>query len=290
MDRDHPPVRGEPRMSHLPVAVVTGAGSGIGRELALACAREGMAVVIADVEPAPLDQTQALLDALGTPCLARLCDVAQAQELEALANATWDRWGRVDWLFNNAGVAVLGRAWEATEADWHWILSVNLLGVVHGVRSFVPRMLNAGRVAHVVNTASAAGLASVAGSAVYAASKHAVVGFSECLAKDLELVGAPIGVSVLCPSLLPTGIHVSARNRPTELGPAGPTRALHEERVRAGMAASPIGAADVARLTLEAIWSRRFYVLPHAHTAASVAQRAEKILADHRHIHQENLP
>lgn len=277
-------------MSHPPVAVVTGAGSGIGRELALACAHEGMAVVIADVEPAPLAQTQAMLEELGAPCLARLCDVSKAQDLEALASATWDRWGGVDWLFNNAGVAVLGRAWEATEADWHWILGVNLLGVVHGVRSFVPRMLDSGRAAHVVNTASAAGLASIAGSAVYAASKHAVVGFSECLAKDLEGVGAPIGVSVLCPSLLPTGIQTSARNRPSDLGHAGPTLAAHEERVRVGMAASPIGASEVARFTLEAIRSRRFYVLPHAHTGAAVAQRAERILADHRQIHQENLP
>lgn len=277
-------------MSHPPVAVVTGAGSGIGRELALACAHEGMAVVIADVEPAPLAQTQALLEELRAPCMARLCDVSKAQEVEALATATWNRWGRADWLFNNAGVAVLGRAWEATEADWHWLLSVNLLGVVHGVRSFVPRMLSSGRAAHVVNTASAAGLASIAGSAVYAASKHAVVGFSECLAKDLEAIGAPIGVSVLCPSLLPTGIQASARNRPADLGQTGPTLAVLEERVRAGMAASPIGAADVARLTLEAIRSRRFYVLPHAHTAASVAQRAESILADHRHIHQEKQP
>lgn len=288
MDRGHSPVRGEDRMSQQAVAVVTGAGSGIGRELALACAREGLAVVVADVEPAPLAATQTMLEALGTPCLARLCDVSQAQDVEALAAATWDRWRRVDWLFNNAGVAVLGRAWEATEADWQWLLGVNVMGVVHGVRSFVPRMLAAGCPAHVVNTASAAGLASVAGSSVYAASKHAVVGFSECLAKDLELMGAPIGVSVLCPSLLPTGIQTSARNRPPELGPAGPTWAQHEERVRAGMAVSPINAADVARITLDAIRRQRFYVLPHGHTVTAVAQRAEKILADHRDTHLEN--
>lgn len=271
------------------VAVVTGAGSGIGRALALACAREGMAVVAADIETEALAQTQALVEAAGADCMAQRCDVSSAADVEQLAEASW-RWrGGVDWLFNNAGVAVLGTAWDATDDDWRWVLGVNLMGVAHGVRSFVPRMRARGTPAHIVNTASAAGLATVGGSAVYCASKHAVVAYSECLAKDLEQVGSCIGVSVLCPSLVATRINESQRNRPAALAGAGPTAAAYEERVRAGMAASPVSAEDVARAAVDAIHARRFYVIPHAHTGASVRDRAQKIMGDFHHLHQESL-
>jgi NAD(P)-dependent dehydrogenase (short-subunit alcohol dehydrogenase family) len=270
------------------VAVVTGAGSGIGRALALACARERMVLVISDIEASALAQTQALVETLGVGCLAQVCDVSNAAEVEQLADASWRAWGGVDWLFNNAGVAVLGPAWEATEADWQWVLGVNVMGVANGVRSFVPRMLERRTPAHVVNTSSAAGLATLPGSAVYCATKHAVVAFSECLAKDLEQTGVPIGVSVLCPSLLPTGILSSQRNRPASLAASRPIADAYEERIRAGMAASPIDAGDVARMTLEAIHARRFYVIPHAHTGASVERRMQQILGDFRAIHQES--
>lgn len=271
------------------VAVVTGAGSGIGRALALACAREGMAVVAADVETEALAQTQALVEAAGADCMAQRCDVSIAPDVERLAETSWSWRGGVDWLFNNAGVAVLGTAWDATDDDWQWVLGVNLMGVVHGVRCFVPRMRARGKPAHIVNTASAAGLATVGGSAVYCASKHAVVAYSECLAKDLEQAGSCIGVSVLCPSLVATRINESQRNRPAALAGAGPTAAAYEERVRAGMAASAVSAEDVACATVEAIHARRFYVIPHAHTGASVRDRAQKIMGDFHHLHQESL-
>jgi NADP-dependent 3-hydroxy acid dehydrogenase YdfG len=270
------------------IAAVTGAGSGIGRALALACAREGMAVAIADVESAALEQTRQQLLALGVNCMARLCDVARASDVEAFAQACSEQLGEVDWLFNNAGVAVLGPAWQATEADWQWLLGVNVLGVANGVRSFVPRMRNRGAPAHIVNTASAAGLATLAGSAVYAATKHAVVAFSECLAHDLQKEGSPLGVSVLCPSLLPTRIHESQRNRPGTLGDTVAAAPAYEERVRAGMAASPVNADDVALATLAAIRARRFYVIPHANTGASVQARMQRILADFGAIHPES--
>ena len=271
------------------VAVVTGAGSGIGRALALVCAREGMAVVAADIEADALAQTQALVEAAGAACMVQRCDVANAADVERLAEASWGHWGGVDWLFNNAGVAVLGTAWDATNDDWRWVLGVNLMGVVHGVRSFVPRMRARGMAAHIVNTSSAAGLATIGGSSVYCASKHAVVAFSECLAKDLAQVGAPIGVSVLCPSLVATRIDQSQRNRPAALPAAGPTAAAYGERVRAGMAASDISAEDVARAAVDAIHARRFYIIPHAHTGASVRDRSQKIMGDFHHIHQESL-
>lgn len=276
-------------MSAPKVAVVTGAGSGIGRALALACASEGMVVVAADIDAEALAATQALVEATGAACLAQRCDVSNAADVERLAEASWSQCGGVDWLFNNAGVAVLGAAWDATDDDWQWVLGVNLMGVVHGVRSFVPRMRARGMAAHIVNTSSAAGLATIGGSSVYCASKHAVVAFSECLAKDLAQVGAPIGVSVLCPSLVATRIDQSQRNRPAALPAAGPTAAAYGERVRVGMAASDISAEDVARAAVDAIHARRFYIIPHAHTGASVRDRSQKIMGDFHHIHQESL-
>ncbi|HSW27176.1 MAG TPA: SDR family NAD(P)-dependent oxidoreductase [Burkholderiaceae bacterium] len=269
------------------VAVVTGAGSGIGRELALACARRGMAVVGADVDAIALAETEAMLRALGVPCLMQRCDVAQAAEVDRLALACNEAFGGVDWLFNNAGVATLGPVWQATESDWAWVLGVNLLGVANGVRAFVPRMLARGTKAHVVNTASAAGLATLAGSGVYSASKHGVVALSECLAHDLAAIDAPIGVSVLCPSLLPSRIHEAGRNRPAALADAAVEPEASKERVRAGMAGSTVTARDAAEATLRVIDDGRFYVLPHAQTGASVEKRMAAILSDFRRTHPE---
>jgi NAD(P)-dependent dehydrogenase (short-subunit alcohol dehydrogenase family) len=267
--------------------VVTGAGSGIGRELALACARRGMTVIGADIEWPALIETETMLRDLGTPCRMHRCNVANAMDLDDLAQACTDEFGGVDWLFNNAGVATLGPVWEATEADWAWVLGVNLLGVAHGVRAFVPRMLARGTRAHVVNTSSAAGLATLAGSGVYCASKHAVVALSECLAHDLAATGAPIGVSVLCPSLLPSRIHEAGRNRPAALAHAAPEPQAAKERVRIGMANSTVTARDAAEETLRAIDDGRFYVLPHAQTGASVHKRMTSILRDFDRTHME---
>jgi len=272
-------------MSAPAAAAITGAGSGIGRELALACAHDGLAVALTDIEPAALAQTAVMAEALGVDVLARACDVGRADHVEAFARECDARFGGVDWLFNNAGVAILGPAWAATDEDWQWLWSVNVRGVANGVRSFVPRMMARGTRAHVVNTASAAGLATLAGSSVYSATKHAVVAFSECLARDLEQAGADVGVSVLCPSLLPTGIHQSRRNRPSALANTVAPAAAYDERVRQGMAASPIDAADVAAMTLDAIRARRFYVVPHAQTGDSVRRRMQAILDDHRALH-----
>ncbi|MDE2363111.1 MAG: SDR family NAD(P)-dependent oxidoreductase [Hyphomicrobiales bacterium] len=265
------------------VAVITGAGSGIGRALSLACARRGMAVVAADIEATALQQTLALLQALGAPCTGEVCDVGSEKQVQALADLSWSTYGRVDWLFNNAGVAVLGPVWEATTDDWSWVMGVNLMGVAHGVRAFVPRMLEAGAPAHVINTASAAGLATLAGSGVYCASKHAVVAMSECLQHDLRAVHAPIGVSVICPSLLPSRIDDSARNRPPQWAQAAATAPAYYERVRRGMEASTVTADDVAAMTLKAIERGGFYITPHDQTWTSVERRMRAIGEDHQH-------
>lgn len=264
------------------VAVITGAGSGIGRALALACGERGMDIVAADIEASALRQTQQLLQARGVACHVQVCDVSSQAAVQALADASWATFGRVDWLFNNAGVAVLGPVWQATLDDWAWVLNVNLMGVVHGLRAFVPRMLQVGGPAHVINTASAAGLATVAGSGVYCASKHAVVALSECLRLDLRAAGASIGTTVLCPGLVASGIADSGRNRPPQWAQTFEAAPAYDQRVRRGMAESPISAADVATATLQAIDRGSFYVLPHGTTWASVQRRLHAVGEDHQ--------
>lgn len=262
------------------VAVITGAGSGIGYELALACARRGIAIVAADLDLAALAQTRAMVEEYNVPCVTTRCDVTKADEVEQLAELSWNEFDGVDWLFNNAGVAVLGPGWHSTTDDWSWVLGVNLMGVANGVASFTPRMLASGMPAHIINTSSAAGLVTLAGSAVYCASKHAVVAFSECLLADFKAAGAPIGVSVLCPALVQTGINQSARNRPADLANSAAPAASYEERVRIGMAASPITASDVAERTIEGVEANRFYVMPHDQTLTSIESRYKRMIDD----------
>lgn len=266
------------------VAVVTGAASGIGREIALACAREGMRLVLADLDLAGLDATIALLPPAGNAAsaaaapLAVACDVSQADSVERLARASFDACGDVHLLFNNAGVAVGGPVWAATIEDWQWSLGVNLMGVVHGIRSFVPRMLERGADGHIVNTASVAGFISVPGSAVYCASKHAVVTLSECLLHDLALAKSPLAVSVLAPAFVDTGIADSARNRPAALAATNPLAGPFEARMRRATRSGRLTAADVARLTIEGVKEDRFYIIPHPAILPSIETRAREIL------------
>ena len=261
------------------VAVVTGAGSGIGRELALECARQGMKVVLADVDGPGMEETTGQLgpdvESMSVPC-----DVASADQVEHLALATYDRFGAAHLLFNNAGVAVSGPIWTTTLEDWQWTLGVNLMGVVHGIRSFVPRMLKQGGAAHVVNTASAAGLLSVPGSSVYCVSKHGVVTMSECLNHELRRANSPIGVSVLCPAFVPTRIADAERNRPAELAAANPHNAQYRQMVRKAVESGRISAAEVAAMTLEAVKGDRFYVLPHKKIRDHVETRLQDIVQD----------
>jgi len=195
------------------VAVVTGAASGIGRALADRWAADGMKVVLADVEQGPLDAARDELDASGADVLAVPTDVSDAAQVEALAAATLDHFGGVHLLCNNAGVGGGGPSWEVSLEDWSWVLGVNLWGVIHGIRAFVPHLI-AQDEGHVVNTASIAGFAYAPMMGPYNASKAAVVAISETLQRDLELQGSKVGVSVLCPGWVNTRIHESDRNRP----------------------------------------------------------------------------
>jgi NAD(P)-dependent dehydrogenase (short-subunit alcohol dehydrogenase family) len=265
------------------VAVVTGAASGIGRALAERCAREGMRVVLADVEPAALDRAAAELKANGAEVLAVATDVSKASDIEALAQQTLEVFGAVHLLCNNAGVGAGSTVWESTLADWEWVLGVNLWGVIHGVRTFVPIMLAQGDECHVVNTASIAGLIAGPGLGVYKVTKHAVVTLSETLHYDLAMRGANIGVSVLCPEWVNTRIMESERNRPESLQNNSVAAQITPEMlavwqymsdaVRSGM--SP---AEVADQVFSAIRAQQLYILTHPATKALVRERMDDIL------------
>ena len=259
------------------VAVVTGAASGIGRGMARAFAREGMRVVLADIEPSALEMVRAELEATGAEALAVPSDVSKAESVEALAERAYQRFGAVHVLCNNAGVFSSGVTWEQTLEDWRWVLGVNLWGVVHGIRSFVPRMIASGEPGHVVSTASGAGLVSLSGTACYNVSKHAVVTLSETMAQELAARGAAIRVSVLCPGPINTGITRSDRNRPSELGTSRETRT--DEKLRE-MLEHGMDPDQVGRIVVEGIRCDRFYILTHEDLRTGVERRMRVILDD----------
>ena len=265
------------------VSVITGGGSGFGREFARIAAAERTKLVLADVQQDALDASVAEARAAGAEALGVRADVSSADDVEQLARAAFAKFGGAHLLFNNAGVAGGGGyVWESSAKDWQWILGVNLLGVVHGIRAFVPRMLEQDCECHVVNTASAAGLVSAPLMSAYNASKHAVVTLSETLFHDLRLANAKVGVSVLCPAYVPTNIRSSERNRPRELtddAPPTPSQIAARERSEKAIASGRLSAAEVARRTFDAVREGRFYVITHPKMLASVELRIQDILA-----------
>jgi NAD(P)-dependent dehydrogenase (short-subunit alcohol dehydrogenase family) len=261
------------------VAVITGGASGIGRAMADRFAREGMRIVIADVEQAALAAAERDLRAAGADVLAVKCDVSKRGDVQALAKATLDRFGAVHILCNNAGVVAYRPSWELTLEDWRWVIGVNLMGAVYGVQAFVPIMLRQGDECHIVNTASIAGLLANSGSAPYDASKFGVVALTETLYHELQMAGGKVGVSVLCPGLVKTQILEADRNRPAgplsdEALPVGMTREIMRTVMAMGIPASKV-ADDV----FEAIRARTVYILPHPEFRQVVQKRAEAIAA-----------
>ncbi|MFX1339268.1 MAG: SDR family NAD(P)-dependent oxidoreductase [Promethearchaeota archaeon] len=199
------------------VAVITGSASGIGRGIARRAAKEGMKVVLADIEKDPLIQIEEELKSSGTDVISVLTDVSKAEAIENLAQKTIDAFGEVHLLCNNAGVAAPGLLWECTLSDWNWVMGVNLWGVIHGIRTFIPIMLQQDNECHIVNTASSAGLVpGEPGNGIYSITKHGVVVLSENLRASFMQLGSKIGVSVLCPGFVNTNIMDSERNRPAE--------------------------------------------------------------------------
>jgi NAD(P)-dependent dehydrogenase (short-subunit alcohol dehydrogenase family) len=266
------------------VAVITGAGSGFGREFARRAAREGMKLVLSDIQQDALDRVESELRAQGAHTLSVRANVAVAAEVEALAKKTIDHFGAVHLLFNNAGVALNRTAWETTAEDWEWVLGVNLLGVIHGVRVFTPLMIAQDCDCHIVNTASVAGLLSPPGMAAYNVSKHGVVTLSETLYHDLRRRNAKVGVSVLCPAWVHTGIWDSARNRPAELtnqtdGKSADDEAL-EQSARHAIQSGKVSAEQVADAVFAAIRDAKFYIITHPRIKKWIQLRMEDILEE----------
>ncbi len=266
-------------------AVLTGAGSGFGLECARIGARLGMNLVLVDVQQDALDAAARELESAGAQVLALKVDVSSASEMEALGAAVLARFGAPHFVFNNAGVGSGGLIWENSVKDWEWVLGVNVMGVVHGVRVFTPMMLEAAKKdplweGHIVNTASMAGLLNPPNMGVYNVSKHAVVSLSETLYQDLSLVTDQIGASVLCPFFVATGIGRSHRNRPAGLGLEKPTKSQMIQQAMTGKAvdSGKVSAADVAQLVFDAIASNQFYIYSHPKAIKSVQTRLEDIL------------
>jgi NAD(P)-dependent dehydrogenase (short-subunit alcohol dehydrogenase family) len=263
------------------VAVITGGASGIGRAIAERCVGNGVKVVLADIEPGALDRAGSELKALGATVLTVRTDVARRSDVESLADRAFDAFGSVDLLFNNAGVAAGGPPWEATWNDWEWVIGVNLWGVIHGVKVFLPRMLAQNTECHMINTASSAGLSAGGFSAPYAVTKHAVVALSESLYLTLEQRKALVAVSVLCPGLVHTNIGNAERNRPPELrnepAPLSPEmqagKAVFETLIAASMPPH-----EVAGMVFEAIGKKQFYILTHPDWIEVIRLRTAKLL------------
>ena len=251
------------------VAVVTGGGSGIGRAMALALAREGARVVLADLDEAAMDGVARQARGHGVETLAVRTDVTDLASVQALATAAFKAFGAVNVLCNNAGVALWGGLESATHRDWQWVLGVNLWGVIHGIEAFVPRMIAGGQRGHIVNTASMAGLIASQGLGVYNTSKYAVVGLSETLAKDLKPHG--IGVSVLCPMGVETRIRESERSRPAALR----NDAAAEPAVE--LIGRYLAPDTVAGMVLDAVRRGELYVITHDEGLEPLRRRFDRM-------------
>jgi NAD(P)-dependent dehydrogenase (short-subunit alcohol dehydrogenase family) len=263
------------------VAVITGGASGIGRAIADHSVREGMKVVLADVEEIALAKAEEELKAAGATILAVRADVSKREDVEMLAKRSFDVFGQVQLLFNNAGVAAGGAPWEATWNDWEWVMGVNLWGVIHGVKVFTPLMLAQNTECHIVNTASAAGLIAGSGSAAYSVTKHAVVALSESLYLALQQKNCQVKASVLCPGTVRTNIVNVERNRPASLrnDPVvlSPEMEAGRRAFRAVMEAA-MPPALVAEAVFDAIRKEQFYIVTHADWMEVVHLRTEKLL------------
>lgn len=266
------------------VAVVTGAASGIGKAMCERFAQEGMKVVLADIEQDALREAGRAIEKLGAEVLTVRTDVSQADNLSALAEATLDRFGKVHVLCNNAGVFAGGRTWDAIGTDWEWVLGVNVYGVLHGVRAFVPKMLLQNEPAHIVNTCSMAGLINMPFSGAYNVSKHAALSITETLYHELHTLDTPVGCSALCPELIRTGIGRSARNRPAHLkrgeGEGTPEQEMVENAIRSSIDTG-IPPSVMADRVFEGIKTDTFYLLAEEGTNWDHAcrTRLEDILA-----------
>ena len=262
-------------------AVITGAAGGIGLALARQAAARGMKLVLTDLD---VDRLQHATTSLGLPpgrLLLHAADVSREADVAALADAGFARFGAVHLLFNNAGVGCSRITTEHSAADWDWVLGVNLMSVVHGIRHFVPRMQQQNEPSHVVNTASAAGLVSSPGMAAYNVSKHGVVTLSETLYAELAEQDSLVGVSVLCPAWVPTGINQSARHRQPRFGAEpelSPQSAGYAARMAQAVQSGKLTPDDVACVAFSAVEQGQFYIVPHRKILQAVELRCQDMV------------
>ena len=265
------------------VAVITGGAAGIGLAMARRFGAEGMRLVIADIQQDALDSAVAELTAAGIETIGVRADVSDRAQVQAIADAAMERFGAIHLACNNAGVGSGGLSWELTEADWKWVLGVDLWGVIHGVGVFTPLIIESGG-GHVVNTASMAGLTSPPFMGPYNVAKHGVVALSESMFLELQMAAPSVGVTVVCPGWVQTQIHTSVRNRPTT-GDQAPDSEVTEADAK--MLQDTIGAliadglqpADVAEQVFDAVANGRFYVLTHPDWSSMVRRNTERMLA-----------
>ena len=267
------------------IGVVTGAASGIGLALSRRLGADGMRVMMADVEEPALAASARRLAAEGIETATAVTDVSNAESVDALARATLERFGAVHVVCNNAGVAGGGGpAWQVPLPIWNWIVGVNLFGIVHGIRSFVPHLIAQGE-GHVVNTASVAGLLAGPYGSPYNATKHAAVAVSESLYHELAAIGSPVGVSVLCPGFVRTRIHEADRNWPASYGPrpAVLERPGSDEARRTVRQAieSGLDPAIIAAAVRDAIIGDRFWILTHPQLNDRVLDRYRGAIEGH---------
>lgn len=273
------------------VAVVTGAAGGIGRALAEQSAARGMDVVIADVDHAQLAVTASLLETAGAKVEVVPTDVTDAAAVETLADAAWKTFGGAHVVFNNAGVMTGGLSWERSLEDWQWVLGVNVWGVIHGLRTFVPRLIEQGEPAHVVNTASIAALIAGPFLSPYLASKHAVLAITESAHHELTMLSSPVRMSLLCPGAVRTGIAHSERVRPAALaeqGRADSSSDAFTEAVRSGIDAGS-DPREVARFVFDALRDDKFWILPHPAFKTLLEKRMRSILDETNPVYERDL-
>ena len=269
----------------LKTLVITGAASGFGLEFARLGASRGYNIVMADIEQAALDAAATEIAATGVQVLAQRVDVSKHEQVEALAAATLARFGAPHWVFNNAGVGSGGLVWENTLKDWDWVIGVNLMGVVYGVKAFTPMMLERAKNEPdyrgcIVNTASMAGMLSAPTMGVYNVTKHAVVTLSETLYQDLKLVTDQVTAAVLCPYFVATGIADSQRNRPTDMkNDTAPTLSQLVAKAQSSKAVSSgkVTPAVIADMVFQALDTSQFYIFSHPHALSNVTTRMKDI-------------
>jgi len=262
------------------VAVITGGASGIGLAMARRFAAEGCKLVLADIEAKALDTAVAELTAGGAEAIGVVTDVSKREAIDALRDASVEAYGKVHVLCNNAGVQVAGHMWKTSQAKWEWIMGVNLWGVVHGVQSFVPHMIEHGEPCHIVNTSSAAGLTTPPFMSAYCVTKHGVVALTECLSADLRDAQPQIRASVLCPAFVQTNLHLSSAKRPQEA--PGDTLMTDDEQdafdgATKNMVQSGLQPEVIAERVYETLLKPKLHILTNPEIAPFVMKRAEKI-------------